>query len=286
MKTKQLTWLSLWIGLHVIFSSWIQTLPQFSFLSTLILPYFSYKVVEVTRYRGWLIYGVATFSIQVGVFGMPIDWYVLLIVPAILLGGFLRVVQSTESILTFSRITVVQFLMVVILNEATLWLYGVNYQTLFLGLFGLDFSLYPSLLYVLLYALGLFQMMLLWTLIHAIPHVFSFKHTETKPFKTSWELLILIVVYAGTLWLPQTPFLWLIGPLLLLSTHQILIYAFSSKKTTLWILIGVFLFYPMLHALIATYLTSWALPWSLLAIPFVAIVLPLISRSPSHPKIG
>jgi hypothetical protein len=286
MKTKQLTWLSLWIGLHVIFSSWIQTLPQFSFLSTLILPYFAYKVVEFTRYRGWLIYGVATFSIQVGVFGMPIDWYVLLIFPAILLGGFLRVVQSSESIITFSRITVVQFLMVVLINEASLWLYGLNYQTLFLGLFDLDFSLYPSLLYVLLYALGLFQMMLLWTFIHAMPHAFTIKITGAKTFKTSWELLILIVVYAGTLWLPQTPFLWLIGPLLLLSTHQILTYAFSQRQKTLWILIGALLLYPILHALIATYLVSWALPWSLLAIPLVATVLPLISRSPSHPKIG
>jgi len=286
MKTKQLTFLSLWIGLHVVFSSWIQTLPQFSFLSTLILPYFAYKVVEVTRYRGWLIYGVATFSIQVGVFGMPIDWYVLLIVPAILLGGFLRVLQSSESILTFSRITVVQFLMVVLFNEASLWLYGLNYQTLLLGLFGLDFSLYPSLLYVLLYALSLFQMMLLWTFIHAMPQAFTLKITEAKTFETSRELLILTVVYAGTLGLPQTPFLWLVGPLLLLSTHQILIYSFSTKKTTLWILIGSLLLYPMLHALIATYLVSWALPWSLLAIPFVAIVLPLISRSPSHPKIG
>ncbi len=276
-------------ALQVALTSWSSLFPQISFLLIFFIPLFSIQVIYHAQWKGWLLYFFSVSFIQLLILAMPWDWFLLFIFPSMVIGlylGFVTLSPFHESIL-FAGGTLIQMMLFWGVNWLSDQLYNVNYTGLIQQVFSIPLNDHVNLFYLGLYLASLLQFFTIWIVYRYVLqsqkitklHIFS-------PRNSIFSILVLLIIYVLLYLVFDLPFLWLVGPLVFLSVIHMVQVGLSLSKKWQYFVIILGLFYPITHALIATYTALWAFPISLLWLPFLALVMTFISHSPSQEKIG
>lgn len=245
-------------------------------------------MIQHTHWKGWLLYACAASLLQLTILGVPWDWFLLVIFPSMIVGtylGFIFTLKIDESLVFISG-TLLQFFLLILTNWLAFIWYNVNYSSLFQLLFSLPAIEENTLLTLLLYLASLIQFFVIWILYRWVLSSQVNVHFQRSSKRLIVVLLgcliFYLVFYVGL----ALPFLWLIGPLVMISFVYLGQHWMDISLWVKGILFSILLLSPLLHALIATYISKWAFPLSLLILPLSTLFVALVSRSPSQRKIG
>lgn len=259
-RTHQLTRIAMIVGLHILFSSWFVFAPVLSFLFTFILPLFGMYLV----YRGdgfsYLLYAISIVLIQLLILPLPLDWFVLTIIPNVLFGGVMgwMIQKHFPFLMIFSLGSLTYFALFQGMDLAMIFFYDLSWSRFFTSIFSLTVP--SNLLSYWFYAMAFFQLIVVWMII--LPVLKRLKivlNTALKPTQDVSFLILILSLYGFLMaWVNPSLVLWIIGPLLLYSTYQsLMLILFSTRKLRKRFLVGlvfasvlitsVLLFYPSLN---------------------------------------
>ena len=256
--TYQLTLAGMFVSLHLVLSSWFLLAPGLSYLASFLLPLFGIYLLYNRHHVAYWLYAIVASMIQLVIIPLPLDWVLMIIVPNLLVGGFLGwlLVKRVSFVLLVSIGSYGYFLLFLFAEILTRWLYDLSWQQLFASIASIDLDVSTTVLW--LSAMALFQFLLSWFVLTPFLQRFRIEHMASLRLDNATRalFLFLLMVYVILIGGSPTHASYVFAPLLLLSVYQIVLKVIFPWRLITWIYVVSIVILPIIFIAVSTLLET------------------------------
>jgi hypothetical protein len=245
--THQLTLAAMFVSLHLVLSSWFLLAPGVSYFVSFLLPLFGIYLIYHRHGVAYWFYASVAIIIQLLIIPLPLDWVLIIILPNVIAGGFLGwlLLKKMSFVFLVSFATYGYFLLFLLSDTLTRWLYDLSWQQLFVSIFSINLN--ASMMVLWLSAIALFQFLLVWFALVPFLQRFRIQHTTSLRLDDPTRVLFLSLLVTYLIFIILSPSLasYVFAPLLLLTVYQIVLKIIVPWRVTTWFYVLSIVVFPV-----------------------------------------